>query len=423
MSILDTIIAGEAAVQNNEVAAPVAAPQSPAHSFRQGDRITASGLNHVRNTATHAANKYDGFRGQGVNVAHLSDLKEIQQAAGLDWNPVKVQAAGLGKTGEAVIIPGYFQLFKSGTREPLPVPTVTAAYKPHTNSEVLGMMQSFCDESGLTLSRVGQMDGGSRIWAAANSDVKEDVAVGDTISMQVIVSTGHGNGQATKVTARALRLTCSNGAVISVNAGRISIRHNSGLTAVRIANAREFVLSAAERFGVYVRQLRELYETPATPAIMQLALAQYFLSDEGDWENVLRRVGGQQAIVDQGDHRRIGAEVIEKVLQAESSRSVVSSMFRDLSNARLLNAVIDATANQTGAAQGTARRSLGHVANGVTYYQTHVRGRSDESGLKAAMDRDDAQGFQGMLQTQYVPAIRQVMGLAQALPAGPARWA
>lgn len=424
-NILEQMIAGHNAVaQNNNVEGPAPAPaparvEGPAHSSKTGDRITAAGLGHIKETVKH----FDGYRGQGVEVGGMANLQEIQVAAGLDWNPVKVQAAGLGKTGEAIAIPGYYQLFKSGTRVPLPVPTVTESYKPHTNSQVLGMMQGFCDDTNMRLTRVGQMDGGSRIWAVASSDVKEDVVVGDTIAMQVVVSTGHGNGQATKISARALRLSCSNGAVISVSAGRVSIRHNAGLTAVRIANANGFVRSAAERFGLYVRQLRDLYETPATPVIMQLALAQYFLSDEEDWNSVLRRVAGEQAIAAQGDERRVGADVIERVLQAESSHRVVGRMFADLKNARLLNAVIDATANQVGAAQGSARKSLGHVHNGVTYYQTHLRGRSAESGFKAALDRDDAQGFAGMLETQYVPAIRQVMGQAQAAAPVARGWA
>lgn len=379
------------------------------HSFAKGDRITAAGLSHIRT----AVNGMDGYRGQGVDVtAANNNVDAIREIARLDWNPVKVAAAGLGKTGEAVPIPNQFFLFKSGTREPLPVPSVTDAYIPHTNSQLLGMMSGFADDADLRINRVTSLDGGARIMAVASSDVREDVAVGDTFALRIVLQSGHGGGIATRVSAQAFRLLCNNGAMISVAAGRVSIRHNTGLTVLRIERAREIVLKASEAFQQYVMRMRGLYETPATPGIIRLALAQYLLTDDQDWARLVRNVAGQAALDAMKGERRVGSDVIERVLAAEASRPIAARMFAGIDNARLLNAVIDATDHQVGAAAN--RKTLGHAHNGMTYYSTHVRGRNAESALKANLDRDDAKGFMDLLETQYVPAVRQVLGVAAA---------
>lgn len=402
----------------NEAAAPAPAPAintlrtvDPAHSFRQGDVITQGGLRHIQERV--AAN--DGFRGIGTLVGEFNNnVEEIRRAAGLDWNPVKVQGCAVSKRGGVVEVPNQFFLFQGGPSvkepKPLPVPSVTSAYTVHTNSQLIGMMSDFATEADLRITRVGSLDGGSRIFAVATSDVKEEVAVGDIISLQFILQSGHGNGVATKVAGRANRLTCSNGAMISMAAGRVSLSHRTGLTVMRIAGVRDIVLKAAEAFTGYVAQLRGLYQTPATPAIIRLALAQYLLTDDADWATVVRNLAGRE-MADQagaGDSRRVGAEVIERVLAAEASRPVINRMFQGLTNTRLLSAVVEATDHQYGPALN--RNTLGHAHNGMTYYSTHVRGRSAESALKTNLDRDDAKGFANLLTAQYVPAMQQVMG-------------
>jgi len=169
-------------------------------------------------------------------------------------------------------------------------------------------------------------------------------------------------------------------------------------------------MKAAEAFTGYVGQIRGLYNTPATPAIIRLALAQYLLADDADWATVVRNLAGRDMAdaAGAGDSRRVGAEVIERVLAAEASRPVINRMFQGLTNTRLLNAVVEATDHQYGPALN--RNTLGHAHNGMTYYSTHVRGRNPESALKTNLDRDDAKGFANLLTAQYVPAMEQVMG-------------
>lgn len=414
MNLIDQIAAGENAVQQNANEAADHRALDPRrlgsdHSFAKGDRITTAGLAHIRT----AVNNADGYRGLGVDVtAANNNVDAIREIAGLGWNPVKVPAAGLGKTGETVAIPNQYFLFKSGTREPLPVPSVTDAYIPHTNSQLLGMMSGFAEDADLRINRVASLDGGARIVTVASSDVREDVAVGDTFALRIVLQSGHGGGVATRVSAQAFRLLCNNGAMVSVAAGRVSIRHNTGLTILRIEKARDIVLKASEAFQQYVLRMRGLYQTPATPGIIRLALAQYLLSDDQDWARVVRNVAGAAAAEAQKESRRIGADVIERILAAEASRPVAARMFAGINNARLLNAVIEATDTQVGAAQN--RRTLGHAHNGMTYYGTHVRGRNAESALKSNLDRDDAKGFMELLEQQYVPAVQQVMGVAAA---------
>lgn len=384
-----------------------------AHSFTKGDTITQNGRRLVeQHMQTYAAPP--AYRGCGVDVSSAgNNVDAIREMAALKWNPVKIGAAALGPKGGVIDVPGEYWLFKSGTRDRIPVRSVTEEFIPHTNTQLLRMMAAFADEANLKITRVGQMDGGSLIWAAASSEVAENVAVGDVVGLTIVLRSGHGCGVATKVTAQAIRLSCTNGAIVSVKAGRVHLTHRAELTELRIANAIEYMQQANTAFREYVERVRPLYEVPATPAILRLALAQYLLTKGEDWAAVVKEATKGAIIPDPKEERRVGSDVIERVLLAEAGNKwFAQRMFNGMERQQpLLNAMVAAAENQPG--EQTSKGTLAHVLNTVTYYDSHVRGSnrkgSAERQVRAGFDNDNAQGVLQLLERQYVPAIQQIM--------------
>lgn len=73
----------------------------------------------------------------------------------------------------------------------------------------------------------------------------------------------------------------------------------------------------------------------------------------------------------------------------------------------VLNAVIAATAKQPGGS--LSDRTLAHPLNGITYFDSHLRG-SAERQVHNGFERDNARSMVELLNTQYAPAMQQVMG-------------
>jgi len=401
----------------NAAADPVAANTNTdapkAHSFTAGDQITEAGKKYAQAALT--TNVPTPYRGLGADVSTANNNAQlIREMAGLMWNPVKVEAAAKGPKGGIIDVPGEYWLYKSGTQERIPVRSVTEDFVPHTNQQLIDMTVKFANEIQATVQRMGHMNGGSLIWAVASSHILEDVVVGDTYGMNIVLRSGHGCGVATKLTAQAFRLACSNGAVVCVTAGRVRVPHSTGLTEMRIMNAIDYMRTASEEFHKYLDRVRPLYQVPATPAVLRLALAQYLLTKDEDWAKVVEAATLGAIKPDSKEERRVGADVIERVLQAEASqRYLAERMFNQLDRQQpLLNAVIDATQHQPGAqfSQGT----MAHILNGMTYHDSHVRAANRESGGDAQVlrgfEHDNAQGVLELLEQQYVPAVRQVMG-------------
>lgn len=396
MNILDTIINGQDGNgQNNNpqtqtqtqtqtpAPAPASAPiQANAHDFRRGAVLTQQQAEHAaRGVAEWDRYGKVEYRGLGVGVQTLNNNpQDILQAAGMDWRTVPVQLAMRGKM-ETRDIPGMRALVRSDNGAYLSV--ASESYKPHQNAELMGVMATVARDNGLTIRRVGTFDGGTRIWAVARGTMSAPVAVGDTVAMDVVMRSGHEPGFATVLRAAALRLVCSNGAIVSDNKGLVvSLNHHRGLTGDRLHAVRKAIGEYTGMFQRYVEQVAAFYEVPLHKLAQRVFLADVVQPELVDELAKVLRLERRQDM-------RLGAQVVQRILDQEEARSGAAlAVNRVLTNGggRLLQGIIGASQVQVG--KELSEGTLAHGYNAITYYNSHVRGRGAETGLESQLFGD-----------------------------------
>lgn len=319
------------------------------------------------------------YRGQGVNVASLNnDTKSILAATGLDWKLIQLPMAVVGKKEVRLVSKGKVNVRSdNGTV----LSFSSSDYKPHQNAELVGMMSEFAKESGLTLDRVGAFEDGARIWASATSPRQQNAAKGDIVQMTIQMRSGHQPGIATTVSASALRLVCLNGATMRVAGGKAKFTHGALMSDLKVGQAREFVAAASEAFNRHMSRLQALYAVHTSRALDLTYLLQLLQPEllRPVAEKILRSTS-TPAPWSNLDANIANRRLLNAILEKDSSRRVVEDIILD-SGSRTLNAAIAAYDHQPGAA--LSRGTLAHAYNGVTHFNSNVRGRSDETGLES----------------------------------------
>lgn len=346
------------------------------------------------------------FRGQGTKIAELNnDPKAIHEALQVDWEPVKLPMFAQGTQGGMAATPMY-ALWKSGHgAEDGYIDCCTKAYKPHLFRELVSQLCDFANSVGLAIDHVGTADGGTRIWASAEAKMQMEVAKGDLVSLRLDMSTAHTVGTATRYTASAYELWCSNGATISKALGLSRHTHQTKLSARQERDER--LLQGIHRaFQAQIERHAELYKLPASPEIRRLLFIHLFGTEE-DWASVCDHLATQRST-----ERRIGADMIERLLQCED-RGIARTVWADIKPGKLLMEVTEATKRQPG--QQTSKGTLAHVYNGITYWNSNVRGR-EGNAQRAVLSsihgpfRASSDTAMEVLTTQYVPALQAVYG-------------
>jgi len=315
------------------------------------------------------------YRGQGVNVAALNnDTRSILAATGLDWKLIQLPMAVVGKKEVRLVSKGKVNVRSdNGTV----LSFSSSDYKPHQNAELVGMMSEFAKESGLTLDRVGAFEDGARIWASATSPRQQNAAKGDIVQMTIQMRSGHQPGIATTVSASALRLVCLNGATMRVAGGKAKFTHGALMSDLKVGQAREFVAAASEAFNRHMSRLQALYAVHTSRALDLTYLIQLLQPE-------LLRPLAEKAMRCTGvptlDANVANARLLNAIMERDSSRRAVEDLILD-SGSRTLNAAIMAYDHQPGAT--LSRGTLAHAYNGVTHFNSNVRGRSSETGLES----------------------------------------
>lgn len=315
------------------------------------------------------------YRGLGKNVAMFhNDTKQILTATGLDWKLVQLPMAVVGKK-EVRLVNGGRVNVRSDNGNVLSFSSTD--YKPHQNADLVGMMANFAKEAGLTLDRVGSFGDGARIWASANSPVKAEAKKDDIISMTIQMRSGHQPGIATTVSASALRLVCMNGATMRVAGGKAKFTHAGVWSDLNVGTAREFVRAAALAFGRHMDRLQAIYAVHTTRALDLTYLIQLLQPA------LLRPIFTWAFRADHSytvDAAVANARLLNTIMEKDASRRVVEDIILE-SGSRTLNAAISAYDHQPGAAlsQGT----LAHAYNGITHFNSNLRGRTGETGLES----------------------------------------
>lgn len=344
------------------------------------------------------------FRGQGTPISECrNDPKAILETLGIGWNPMKLPLLAQGTGGGFMPTP-RFALWKSGHGEDGYIDTCSDAYKPHRNVELVKMMTDFASELGLTIDHAGSPNGGIQLWASAEAKVQREVAKGDFVSLRLDMSTSHMVGTATSIRASGYQLWCSNGATASRSIGAIRMTHQRSLE-VRRLKADKLIGQVYKAFEAYIDRHAALYRLPASPSVRRLLFVHLFGTDE-DWQSVCEHL----ALARQ-EERRVGAQMIERILVCDE-QGTASRIWAEVKPGRLLMEVAAATKTQPG--QGTSKGTLAHAFNGISYWNSNLRGnaRPAQAALSAIHGqlRASTDHALDVLTQEYVPVMQEVYG-------------
>lgn len=316
-----------------------------------------------RRTATEAMNAFGAglpFRGLLKPVAGLCGVALLERA-GLDWRVVTAPVDVAGNRGHRRA-DGYQALVQTGTGKILAI--TSDKFKPHQNADILRDIEALAAAGDAEIIFAGALDGGCRVVAVARLNGSFNLpAVGgrrnnnhagpvdDRTELFVVISGGHEVGTPLKVRGLAFRLWCANGAYFTSQAkSTFTVTHRSGIAQCNSIAAT--YTSIGEEFGTYGSTAQRLLTVPTNPYLRRLYAAEVV-------------VPGTVAQITSGSVASLDALVVRD----------------EARYGRLLPTLIEAIGTQ----RGSNGENLWTAYNGVTHWVNHARGRSDTSGVDAAL--------------------------------------
>lgn len=352
------------------------------------------------------------FRGLGAQVDPNDSSEAILAQTGLGWTTAKRDMLIQGLHGTR---PSAFKaLCRSDDGYELGV--CTEEYKPIHNREMIAAMKRFADAGEMTITHVGALDHGRRIFASVDmhgafsleptgrqltperalaihgqtfdSISPEDRARLDRTELRGIMGSGHVTGISFTFEGLAERLVCLNGAMISRSAkSRFSMRHVLDFDSRAEVRLRQCIQEIKWEFARYhesAEQLRSAVWSPeVTRAFICELLAPAFLKEA---VTLALGAGVQPKLIEASKNASLD-EFLGKTgafLKAgEVSRynggreEVLARITRPAAR------VLDLVQAQPGAdlADGTAWNAY----NAVTYYVDHERGRGESSAVESSL--------------------------------------
>jgi hypothetical protein len=316
-----------------------------------------------------------------IGIEPTGSLDVDLQSAGLNWKTVKVPMGSISpKTGDVEPIPGRFNLHRSDGKGPGKgyLDSCSDRYHPPQNREMFQTFQNLVDAGGLRTVRIGELHGGRRVFALAETERVEAVNVGDQVQLMALLSTMHVPGAAYTLKLFVKRLACSNGMTLDDRAAMWRMSHRSRFSNVHRERMAQALAGAENKFGAYLDAARAMFavvypfdcqENFVTEVYQPGLLADVIRESEGleRHKAILERAAGKSE-----------SETGKIVLDAITSVGPVTVPNKALQ--RGTRQVIQSIVNQP----GRSGQNVWNAVNAVTYHVDHVRGRNSDSGVEAA---------------------------------------
>lgn len=281
------------------------------------------------------------WEGIGMTVQEKSTVAGIMKAAGLNWRTEKHQLKD-----EHGDVPA-FALRRSDTHDFLD--TVGNAYVPVQNEDAFAFFKEFVEAGDAKMSVAGLIGGGRYVWGLADLGKSFTLAGGDEVKGYLLVACPHVQGKKFVIKYTNLRPRCNNMITALLRRpGAKTVKGGMILPEFRHAHRTEFSGSAVDRAKEVLGLAREQHEAFGEVAA---ALLKKRMSDQ-DALDVLAPV--------------FAPKVEDKITMENLTPRL----------AQIMSAYVEAP----GAAPGNAWG----VLNAVTYYATHVAGRTVDRRLGQA---------------------------------------
>jgi len=350
-------------------------------------------------------NQHRQYRGLGNDISDATSLGEAIKRSGLTWKvqeiapeiPIKRESGSsnhIAKEWKALV--RHDKSAPDGIRV---LDIVTKGYQVIQNDEIMDIFREVAHIGNMKLQTAGTIHGGERIFAIAKldgefhfpgvSDRKRidhggpgKVEMDDSTHLKILMGSGHCSGIPLTFDVIAERQICTNGAVITAEAGRLRFVHKRELTEGDRAKVVEFIERAKYAFEKYKQKAEILrgsnFSDEVNRAFVVELLQPNLLTDvlehsEAVFEHGRRFKKGN----DQENTLQKGKLMLDFILNEEKYKIKMEDL--SLPSRQVLHSIT----NQPGAdmAEGTAWNTY----NAVTYYVDHQRGRTSDNGLENAM--------------------------------------
>jgi hypothetical protein len=321
------------------------------------------------------------FRNIGTVPTGTGNVEADLKRGGLDWKTVRTPMASVSpKTGKVEMIPNRFNLHRSDGKGAGKgyLDSCSDQYHPPQNAAMFKMFYQMAQAGGLDLKRIGELRGGRRVFAIAETNRVAQVTSGDPMRLCALMTTGHVPGMAYVLKLFVLRQVCSNGMTIEERAAMFRMSHRTQFSDKHRAKMQAALEAGAGKFGKYMDQARTMFEL-----MFPLPLQENFVAETyqpGLLTSVITETEGNlrhKAILEKTDglsEKEQGQLVLRAILAHGPVNIPTKALQRSTKQAvQVLN-------TQPGRSGG----NLWNAVNAVTYQVDHLRGRNAETGVEAA---------------------------------------
>ena len=161
------------------------------------------------------------WHGLGTSITTDTPLKEIQAAAGLDW---EVQIAPNHKAdGTPIEASYYIERISDGA---ILGKCVTEMYKPVQNSQMFDFFKPFVEAKKLHIHTAGSLFDGAKVWAMATPNEGFTLDGDDTVVSNLVFTLDHRGIGANSCMFTPIRVVCNNTWQLAKDTARDVVKHN-----------------------------------------------------------------------------------------------------------------------------------------------------------------------------------------------------
>jgi len=278
------------------------------------------------------------WHGLGARVDQTVSVEEMLEAAGLNWNLLKLPLTAELPDGDELTIKDKFALVRDTDHRQYGV--CSKAWHPVQPAETIGFMREYVEAGGATLETAGSLRNGRTVWGLARLDHSFNVRRNDAVNGYLLITSPMEVGRATQFRTTTVRVVCANTLAMAEGSSELNYSQNH-LTEFNTEAAREAVGQAHENLLAAEKRFK-------TIAKMKI-----------DLEDVARKVW----------------------LPVFEPDSVDSEAWGDImlpeNQPKSLEQLIDSWNNAPGATPGTGWGAL----NAVTHYADHVAGHNNATRM------------------------------------------
>jgi phage/plasmid-like protein (TIGR03299 family) len=181
------------------------------------------------------------WHGLGTELKRPATAAEAIQAAGLDWEAVKVPIFAKHPRGET-LVPDTFAMMRSDRMQgadAVILGTVGNQYEPILNRDAFAFFDPIVGEDAAVYHTAGSLGKGERVWILAKLPGEIHVAGQDITEKFLLLSNAHDGSGALQIKFTPIRVVCQNTLSMALKGESfIKIAHMRGAT-VRLAEVHQ----------------------------------------------------------------------------------------------------------------------------------------------------------------------------------------